>query len=450
MTDERSELLTQKPIKLMFKLCTPAIIGMVVIGLYSFMDGVYAGQMLGSKEMGAISIAYPITFINNGIATLIGIGSASLLSRAIGKKDYKTIDKIMGNLIATVLLLSSIVMVFGIIFAKQLLQLSGAEGDILEFGIRYLRIIFLGSIFVNFAQSANMVMRGEGIMKKAMLIMGFGAILNIILDPIFILLFKEKGLEGLAMATLTSQIIQAIITLKYFLTKSKFIKIKKIKIEKSLLKDIFSVGISAMMMQILSMVQQMLLYRMAFKYGDQTQGILMAASLRIQAFSFIPLWGMSQGLQPAIGTNYGAKMYDRVKKINNTFVLGATVLAMIFWLPIELFSKQVLSLFITNESIVNTGISNFRIFYSIFILYGLMIMMITFFQSIGNAKSAGILVFSRQLIFFVPAIIIMPKIFGISAVWFTQPLFDGIVILLGTLLLLKEYKKMSKLTLVNA
>lgn len=216
MEDNRKQILTKSPVKLMFKLCTPAIIGMVVIGLYSFMDGVYAGQLIGKNAMAAISISYPITFLNTGIATLIGVGSASVLSRAIGNKNQKIINSIMGNLIGWILILSTIIMIVGIVFTKQLLQISGASGEILNLGIRYLRIIFLGSIFVNFAQSANMVMRGEGLMKKAMLIMGFGAILNIILDPILIILFKERAIEGAAVATVISQIIQAAITMHYF------------------------------------------------------------------------------------------------------------------------------------------------------------------------------------------------------------------------------------------
>lgn len=441
MKDTRESLLEDSLIKLMFKLCTPAIIGMVVIGLYSFMDGVFAGQLIGEEAMGAISVAYPLTLFNSGIATLIGIGSASVLSRAIGNKNQEVIDKIMGNLIALVLLFSTIIMIIGMSFARQLLQISGANGEILELGVRYIRIIYLGSIFVNFAQSANMVMRGEGLMKNAMLIMGLGALLNIVLDPIMIKAFGDKGIEGAAIATISSQIIQAIITLFYFLKKSKVVKINKVKIYKDIKSEVFSVGISAMMMQVLTIVQQTLLYRMAFKYGGSNQAILIGASIRIQAFSFIPLWGMSQGLQPLVGTNYGAKLYDRVKKSTNIFILSATILGLIFWIPIQLFSKQVLGLFITNESLVAIGIRNFRISYGAFPACGLMIIAITFFQSIGRAKNAGILVFLRQIIIFVPLIIIMPKILGINGVWLTLPLVDALIALLSIVFLIKEYGK---------
>lgn len=442
---ERDKLVKEPVTILMVRLCTPAIIGMVVIGLYTFMDGIFAGQMIGSNAMGAISVAYPITLLNNGIATLVGIGSASVLSRAIGGKNQNLVDKIMGNLVAFILVLSSILMVLGIVFARNWLMITGADGEILNLGVRYLRIIFIGSIFVNFTQSANMVMRGEGLMKKAMMIMGFGAILNIILDPIFIILFGERAIEGLATATVTSQVVQSLITLYYFLKKSPVVKINKIQFEKDVSSEMFSVGVSAMMMQVLTIIQQTLLYRAAFTYGGNAQAVLMGAALRIQAFSFIPLWGMSQGLQPVVGTNYGAGNHSRVKKATNVFMAGATLLALLFWVPIEIFPDFFLRLFIKDLNLVTGGIFHFRIFYSVFLLYGVMIMIITFFQSIGSGKLAGILVFSRQIFFFIPFILLLPKWFGISAVWLTAPLVDFIIVLLAIVFVIFTYRKLGEI-----
>lgn len=163
-TDTRTQLLTASPFQLMISLSLPAIIGMVVVGLYSFMDRVFVGQLIDQVAMGAVSVSYPFTLINSGISTLIGVGSASVLSRAVGKKDQRTIDKIMGNLIALNLLLGLIVTAIGMIFTRPILSLSGAEGEILNNAERYLRIIFAGSLFVNFAQSSNMIMRGEGLL----------------------------------------------------------------------------------------------------------------------------------------------------------------------------------------------------------------------------------------------------------------------------------------------
>lgn len=192
--DTRTKLLTKNPISLMIELSIPAVLGMVVVGLYNMMDSIFVGQMVGAAQMGAVSVSYPFTLINAGSAAMLGVGSASVLSRAIGKKDERTIKKIMGNLVAMVLLLSVIYTIVGMVFTRQLLSLAGASDNILNYAEKYLRIVFAGSLFVNFFQSANMVIRGEGQLKKAMTIIASGAILNIILDPIFITVLKPYGL----------------------------------------------------------------------------------------------------------------------------------------------------------------------------------------------------------------------------------------------------------------
>ncbi|NMA84952.1 MAG: MATE family efflux transporter [Epulopiscium sp.] len=441
MNKNSNDLLTLSPRQIMIKLSVPAIIGMVVIGLYPLMDGIFAGQIIGQEAMTAAGIAMPFTYVNNGVATLIGVGSASVLSRALGEGNKETLDKIMGNLLFWVILLSTIITVGGVLFCESLLKFVGASGVILDYGTRYLRIIFLGSFFVNFTQSANMVMRGEGLMKRAMLIMGTGALINIILDPILMIAMGDRAIEGAAIATVTAQIIQAMLTLNYFKNKSETIKIGKIRLENTIYRSVFTIGFSAMLMQVLTIVQQSLLYSQAFKYGGDDGGTIMAAALRVISFSFIPLWGMSQGLQPAIGANYGAKKYDRVKEIFKSFAIGSTLLAAIFYIPSQLFTGQLLGLFGLKGDIISYGIPSFRMFYSVYILYGIMIMCITFFQAIGDGKTAGAMVILRQVILFIPAIIIVPRIFGERALWFTMPAVEFLVVIFGLVKYTKAVKE---------
>lgn len=276
-----------------------------------------------------------------------------------------------------------------------------------------------------------MVMRGEGLMKRAMLIMAMGAGINISLDPILMILLKEHGVEGAAIATVTAQFVQAIVTLWYFKKKSEVVKIGLIRRENEIAGEMFSVGVSAMLMQVLTIIQQSFLYSQAFRYGGETSATIMAATLRIQAFSFIPLWGMSQGLQPAIGANFGAKQYDRVKKIFNVFTISSIVLAACFWIPAETFAKPVLKLFGLSDETLLLAVPSFRTMYSIFIVYGVMIMTMTFFQAIGDGKTAGILVMLRQIILFIPSVILLPLIVGTQSLWYVLPIVDGIVVLLG-------------------
>ena len=439
--DMKTQLLTKPPKQLLIQLSIPAVMGMFVIGLYPLMDGIFAGQIIGQVAMAACGVAMPLTYINSGIATLLGMGSASVLARALGKGDQGVVNKVMGNLIFWVLVCSAITTVGGLLLAPYFLDLVGATGEIKALGIRYLHIIFLGSVFVNFTQSANMVIRGEGLMKKAMLIMALGAGMNIALDPILMMALGDFAIEGAALATVLSQITQALVTYHYFRKQSQQVKIGPIRIEKELSGQVFAVGVSAMMMQLLFMIQQTLLYKMAFQYGGEMHGTLMAAAIRMYGFSFIPLWGMSQGLQPVVGTNFGAKRYDRVAASVRVFSWGGLLLAGFFWILALALPGQILQLFGVEASLIAQGVGYFRLFYMSFVLYGVMVMAVTFFQAIGDGKKASLIVLGRQLVVFVPLALLLPQWLGVAGVWLAQPLVDTVIILIGVWLMISEIRK---------
>lgn len=427
----RDKLLTKNPWSLMLELAVPAVIGMLVLGLYPLMDGVFAGHIIGQAAMTACGVAMPLTFINGGISTLIGVGSASILSRALGKGDRATVDKIMGNLIFWVILFSVVITAGGILLAPAFMDLVGAGGEIRALGVRYLRVLFWGSFFVNFTQASNMVMRGEGLMKRAMAIMAFGGLLNIVLDPIFMIGMGPRAIEGAAIATVIAQAAQAALTLYYFRRKSEQVQIGRLGRDAVISKEMFAVGVSAMVMQVLFLIQQTVLYRQAFHYGGAEFGTMMAATLRIFGFSFLPLWGMSQGLQPMVGTNFGAGKMDRVAAGMRVFCIGSLILAAVFWVPAQFFPALLLRAFNVSPAIIAANVVYFRMFYSIFILYGVMVMVITYFQSIGDGKRAGQIVMLRQLILFVPAMFLLPMVCGKSAVWWAEPLVDGVMIMVS-------------------
>ncbi len=441
--DTRTALLEGSPWRIMISLSLPAIIGMLVIGLYNFMDAVFVGNMIGSVAMTAVKVSYPFTLINSGIATLFGVGSASVLARAVGKKDQATIDSIMGNLIFGVVIISAVIMIGGMVFTKQLLLLTGAEGECMELAIRYLRIIFAGSLFVNFAQAANMVMRGEGKLKKSMLIMGGGALVNIVLDPIF--LYAMNSVDGAAYATIIAQLMQALLTLFYFLKQSETVKIHKIGFHKIIMTEVLAVGVSAMLMQVLQMVQQTVMYSIAQKWGGSEWQTILGAALSLQAFAFIPLWGISQGFQPAAGTNYGAKQYSRVKRFMSVFTIAATVLALAFYIPIMLAPKTMLELFIADDpATVAMGTGMLRLFFSTYITYGFVIMAITLFQALGKASRAAAITLLRSAVIFIPLAFTLPRIagLGVQGLFLTPVITDVIVLIITLLLVLSTFKKL--------
>ncbi|MDO5695156.1 MAG: MATE family efflux transporter [Eubacteriales bacterium] len=436
--EKRQELLTASYGSLVVKLCIPAIIGMVVIALYSFMDSIYAGQMIGEHAMAAIGVSYPLTLINNSIAVLFGMGGASVLSRAIGGKDEYVKNGVLPTVTFLVIVTSLVSTVLGIFGAHGYLRLTGTEGLIFEEAKNYLQIVFIGSIFVNLTQALNMLMRAEGRMIQAMAIMGSGAILNIILDPIFILMFPNIGTRSVAYATLVSQIFQAIITIFYFVRISPHIKWQRPQIYKGLPAAIIPVGISGMMMQFATMIQQTLFYRVAGNYGGESYVIILSAILRIQMFAFIPLWGASQGFQPFVGTNYGAEKYLRLLRGRKTFMLFAFILSLVFFLPMEIVPDRLLSWFIPETQIVAAGIYPARAMFSTFWMYGFMALMGIYFQAIGDAKTAGIVIVGRNLILFVPVVFFLPATFGAAAIWWIFAVCDVVAVGYGMMMYMKH------------
>ena len=440
MTDKREHLISGNMFKLMLELSIPGIIGMFVISLYSFVDAIFVGRYVSSVALGAVSLAYTFTLINNGIAVLVGIGSASVLSRAVGRSDQETVDSIMGNVLLLTLLFSLGTMTIGLIFAPQLLILIGAEGEMLRLGVSYLRIVYIGSVFVSFGRAANMVMRGEGRMGLAMLLMGISAVLNIILDAVFVIVLK-KGLEGTAIATVISQVVLAICNFCYFAFFSKNVKFKHFKLQKSIVKETLSIGFSAMLMQVFALLQQAVMYSTLKRYGGEDQVILMGAFFRYMMLSFIPLWGISQGYQPFAGTNFGAQKFERVKKGTFLFYGFGLFLSLIFWLVFLIIPEQVLGLFLKNKELISLGRTNAMLAMSLFPLSAIMIINLTLFQALGKAKYAGILVIARQFLLYIPAVLILPVFFGTRGVWISTPIIDTLVTVLSAFIVIKLFKK---------
>ena len=438
MKGKREHLITDNMFNLMMELSIPGIIGMLVISLYSFVDAIFVGKYVNEIALGAISLAYTFTLVNNGIAVLIGIGSASVLSRAVGREDRQTIDAVMGNVFVLTLLFSIVTTAGGFIFAPNLLRLVGAEGEMLKLGITYLRIVYCGSIFVNFGQAANMVMRGEGKMTLAMTLMGISAVLNIILDAVFVIVLK-KGLEGAAIATVISQVVLAVSNFLYFLLFSKDVQFKSFKLQKSIVGETLSVGVSAMMMQIFALIQQAVMYSTLKKYGGDDQIILMGAFFRYSMLSFIPLWGISQGFQPFVGTNFGAGKFDRVKKGTMLFYAFSVFLALLFWTSFIIMPEKILSLFIKDATLVASGRTNALLAISVFPLLAIMIINLTLFQAMGKAKPAGILVISRQLLFYIPTVLLLPLVFGVRGVWVAAPAVDSVVMVISVFITVKLF-----------
>jgi putative MATE family efflux protein len=446
MNENRKELLEMSMGKLFMKLAIPGIIGMLAVGLYNMVDAIFVGQFVSKEGVGAITMAYNIVLINQAILTLFATGAMSLLSRAIGEKDEKTIDKLFGNVVIGVSILSVIYTVIIYNYSIPILQLLGAKGKILTLASEYIKIVALGFIVGGVGPALNMLIRGEGKMKSAMKIVFIGTIINIILDPIFIKVFN-MGIEGAAIATVISQIIYLLCDIVYFKSGKSVIKISRnsFKFSKDIIPQMLSVGFSGMLMSVMYAVQLGIMMKLMWSYGGENSVIVLSSAQRIMMFAFIPMWGIGQGLQPILGANYGARQFERVKEAFVSFTKIATSICGILWVFFMLFPKFILSWFITDSALVSTGANDFRIYFCIFILYGFMVTSITLFQALGKGGKAALIVTGRQILFFIPLAIVLPLLINETGVWLAMPLGDFLCIILAIIFTIGEFAVLNKM-----
>jgi putative MATE family efflux protein len=451
--DEKTEkeILTLPINKLFFKLAIPAIIGMFMYSIYIFIDAIFVGQWVGTEGLAAISIVQPLVLVNLVIASFIGMGFSSLLSRAIGANDKKTISNILTSSTFFILIFSLVYSTLGYIFSESLVGFMGAEGLVLDYGNSYFTIVILGGFFFNFVAASTMLIQAEGRIKAAMIIITIGSFLNIILD-IILIYYLGMGIEGAAIATVASMIVTASITIFYYLiggSKLSF-TLSGLKSSPHLLKTITPVGSSGLAMQLLALIEHLLIYKTVSIYGGSEELALIGASLNMLAFAGIPLWGIAQGLQPLIGMNFGAKQINRVKEGYKKFLLGATVIASVIWLLFMLFPSQILSIYITDIDVVKSGVFMFQIVMGAFFLRGFISIPIILFQSIGQGAKAFFMLLSDSILLFVPVIIILPIYMGINGVWYAILIGDILIVFLGLALVIHQFKNLNKEVESNA
>jgi putative MATE family efflux protein len=429
--------------KLFGKFAIPGMIGMLIVSLYNLVDGIFVGQFIGPEAVGAISIAIPIVIVNQAIAILIGSGSMALFSRSIGAKDQTTSNKIFGTLVLSVAILSGLFSVFVFFFSTDIMLFLGAKKNVLVLGNEYLRTLSFGLVFGSVGPAVNMLLRGEGKMKQAMWIMAVGTVLNIMLDPIMIY-YLNMGISGAAAATVISQSVLFIISISYALTPNSVIPVslKHFRFYTELLPKILPIGMGPMIMLLMVVIQQTFLFKILSGIGGSDQLALMGASYRVYYFSFVPMWGIAQGLLPLIGINYGAQNFKRVKAIFNSFTLKATLIASGMWLLLMLFGKTLLGWFITDSNLVATGTELFKVLNCAVFAAGLLNTPIAMFQGIGKAKQPLIILIGRQVFFFIPLLYILPSFLGIIGVWLAIPISDLLIAMIALVLIAREKKQM--------
>ena len=424
----RDEIRSEDMLRLMVKLSPVAVLAMSINSINTFVDALFIGQFLGEKALAAVSLAFPLSFLANSLAAMLGVGGSSLLSIAIGAKDHSVQRKMFGTIGVLSVIVSIALTVLGWIYAPVLIAAIGGQGEVLSLATTYYRILVLGSFFQIFAVSLNALIRAEGKVKEAMYIGMVSMVSNMILNPLFIGYF-EMGIGGAALATVLSMILFTVLDLWYFFTNraSYRVDLSYYKLEKKLVRPILAVGISAMMIQLMFIVKQVVVFKLISIYGDDWDIAFMGACYRIIILILVPGFGFATAMQPVTGINFGANDFARVKKAFWTFSIGSTALSTVLLIIFLIFPHAVLSLMLPDANFGSVDILNFRIMMAPGFLFSFFYMGIILYQSIGNAKIAGLIMILREIVFFLPVVILLPIWMGITGIY-AAPIVQNIVV----------------------
>ena len=441
--DNSTVLGEEKVSKLLWRFSIPAIVGMVVNALYNVVDSIFVGNGVGQIGLAAVAIAFPVMILLMAFGVLIGVGASSLISIRLGQKRINDAEKILGN----AYMLASVVMT-----ALSLLMLAcldpillalGADANVMPYAQDFTSIILLGSVFMHIGFGMNTIIRAQGDPKTAMMTMLISAGINIVLNPLFIFSFK-MGISGSAWATVIAQGASALWVTIYFTSKKSLLKLRIANMYPDLhiIGQIIKNGLSPFLMQFAASIVAALFNFSLLKYGGEMAIASMGIIQRVSMLLLMPLMGISQGMQPIIGFNYGAKQYHRVIEVLKLGLIAATCLSISGFAIIQLFDSKIISLFNQNPDLIIMGAKGMKIVLAMLPILGFQLIGAQYFQAVGKAKHAVFLSMSRQVILLIPLIIMMPNLFGLMGAWIATPLADlGAAIITG-IFLLKELRKL--------
>jgi putative MATE family efflux protein len=441
----RSEMLGNEKIgRLLVRLSTPAIIGMMVQALYNLVDAVFVGRGVGTLGIGGITVSFPIMMIIMAFAQTIGIGGASIISRRKGEGKVEDEAYTFGNMVLLSLMISVFILIVGLIFMVPVLKLFGATETLLPSATEYFGVIILGTPLLSFAMTVNNAARAEGNAKVAMGTMLVGAVLNIILDPVFIF-GLGMGVRGAAVATVISQGASALFLFIYFASGKSEIRvgISYLRLRWPIVKEIFAVGSSAFARAAAGSIMVAIVNNTLARYGGDTAIAAFGIIFRVVHFVFMPMMGITQGLQPILGFNYGAKQYDRVKQSFNLASISASLYGLVFFIIIIAIPRTIFSAFSRDPELLSVGTTALRYMVLMLPLIGFQVVGSGLFQALGKAIEALVLSLSRQVLILIPMVIVLPLLFGIGGVWLSFPFSDALSFIITLLLVIAQMRKLA-------
>ena len=442
-----------KPLgRLLLSLAVPAIIANVVSALYNIVDQIFIGQGVGKLGNAATSVSFPLTTICLAIGLMVGLGSASGFNLELGKKNEDKAKKIAGTAVGILVISGVVLCIIVRVFLKKLLVMFGATDSIMPFAEQYAGITLFGIPFLIFSTGINPLVRADRSPTYSMVSIVTGAVLNTVLDPIFIFVF-HWDMAGAAWATVISQIISALMLVLYFPRfKSVHFTLRDFLPHARETFDICRLGFNSFIFQFSNLLVQVILnnalriYGEASIYGSETPIAVAGIVMKINVIFTSFIIGIINGAQPICSYNYGAKKYSRVRGTVKLFLISSAIVSVIFWAAFEIFPRQIISLFGTDgdELYFEFAIKFMRVFLFFVFLNGVQICSATFFPSIGKALKGAVISLSKQVVLLVPLILILPRFMGLDGIMYAQPITDLTAFLFSAAMLAFEMKRMPK------
>lgn len=446
---EGTKRLGEAPLgRLLLSLSLPGMASMIILSLYNIIDTFWVAR-LGHEAIAALTIVMPFHVLIIAVSVGSGIGVSSLISRRFGERDIETTNHIAGQIFVIAGLFGSIFLATFVVFAQLLLTIGGATPDIIDYATQYLTIIAFGAPFLVFSITTSELLRGSGDALRPMIFSIIASVTNIILDPFMIFgwgLFPEMGVRGAALATVLAQLLAALLAFSYIvvLRRSAFrIKPRHLKPSISILRDIYRVGFPSMITEFSESITFILFNKILSSFGS----VALAAgglAIRIIDFAFMPIFGASQGLLPVVGFSFGARFWHRLWGAVRLASLGLALILSIVTIGVEVFSPQLIGIFTDEPELISQGVPAMRITVSTLCIFGPSIMFITTFMGLGKGKDVLFLSLARQLLFFIPALLMLPRFLGANGVWLSIPVSDFTGFLLTGFWLFREHKKQRK------
>lgn len=445
MTTDKKLLteLSEKPVfSLLLQYAIPAIVAMVASSLYNIVDGIFIGQGVGAGAIMGLAITMPIMNLSAAFGAMVGVGGSTLLSVKLGEKDYNFAAKILGNVITLNCIIGIGLGAVMLLFLDPILRFFGASDYTIPYARDFMVIVLIGNVFTHMFLGLNAMLRSSGKPKKAMKATIMTVIINIALAPLFIFVL-HLGIRGAALATVLSQLIVLLWQFKLFSNPNELIHLRRgtYRLERRIVTGSLSIGLSPFLINLCACIVVIIINKQLVSYGGDVAVGAYGIANRMMFFFVMVVIGINQGMQPIAGFNFGAKHYTRLNQVLKYAITIATGIWIVGFIVCVLLATPVASAFTNDEELLKEAAHALRVMNLVVPIIGFQMITIGFFQSIGKAGISIFLSLTRQLLFLVPFLLILPNFFGLEGIWYSVPIADGTAAITAAIVLIYHMRK---------